>query len=62
MEAQQENTQNNPPGQQPPGIDVTAEAGYGSAIMSDDEQDGCDVEATELTSDEDLPESKGGMS
>jgi hypothetical protein len=26
-----------------------------------DELDGCDVEATDLTGDEDLPESKGGM-
>ncbi|MDB4923126.1 hypothetical protein [Mucilaginibacter sp.] len=27
----------------------------------DDEPDGCDVEATDLTGDADLPESKGGM-
>jgi hypothetical protein len=62
MEAQQENNQNISQVLQPVGSFATSRADHGSALLIDDEQDGCDVEATELTSDEDLPESKGGMS
>jgi hypothetical protein len=39
---------------------VTTQAAAPADTPDDDDKDGCDVQATDLTSDEDLPESKGG--